>query len=347
MLYAVSRNGVDFEKPALGKVFIDGANTNIYAGYVEGATPDAGNPWADIGTHSVAVVIDPTAPRAALSRALLARRRGTAAWIRVRLFSRRDQLGPPIRNGRASAPRAARPFGTSTISFDPTTKLFLQYTRHGGMHSAGIPSASPGGAYDEGARFGTYFPGHPDLMNKRRVFRTVSADFLNWSDLVAISTPMTRIDLRRRRLWSRPVPGGRDTFGTLGAFHYVDNEMDVRLIYSHDGVRWMPTDNSRPFLEPRREDHWDRRMVSIESGPRRQRVGDKWYYYHGGSRAHHDWWWAGPHELDHEEARDPGAHVEFGMGIAALRFEGMVSLMPFRPARPAGNPAADFEQAAA
>jgi hypothetical protein len=105
--------------------------------------------------------------------------------------------------------------------------------------------------------------------------------------------------------------------------------MDVRLLYSHDGMNWLPTDNGRPFLEPRHKDHWDRHMVSIVSPP--VRVGDEWYFYHGGSRAHHDWWWAGPYELDHEEAREPTAHVEFGMGIAALRFEGMVSLDAISP----------------
>jgi hypothetical protein len=105
--------------------------------------------------------------------------------------------------------------------------------------------------------------------------------------------------------------------------------MEVRLIYSHDGVNWRPTDAGKAFLAPRGGDHWDRHMVSIVSPP--VRVGDEWYFYHGGSWAHHDYWWAGPHQLDHEEARDPTKHVEFGMGVASLRFEGMVSLDAVHP----------------
>ena len=329
MLYAVSRNGIDFEKPPLGKVFIDGQDTNIYAGYVEGATPDANNPWADIGTHSVAVVIDPTSTD----------QRYRMLFSRAREGRRHEIECGYSADGINWHPYGERPsFGTagthlsdvSTITFDPQTRLFLHYTRHGGMMAAGVPPGSPGAPWNQGARFATYFPGRPDLMNKRRVFRTVSADFLHWADPVAISTPDETVDnLDTAHYGLGQFRVGSTHFGTLGAFHYVDNEMDVRLLYSHDGINWRPTDNGRPFLEPRRADHWDRHMVSIISPP--VRVGDEWYFYHGGSRAHHDWWWAGPYELDHEEARDPKAHVEFGMGIAALRFEGMASLDAIHP----------------
>ncbi|OEO32252.1 hypothetical protein VW23_012485 [Devosia insulae DS-56] len=329
MLYAVSRNGIDFEKPALGKVTIDGHDTNIYAGYVEGATPDANNPWADVGIHSAAVVIDPTSSDARYRMLFSLAREG----------QRHQMVCGYSTDGINWHPYGERPtFGTSggqlsdvsTITFDPETRLFLHYTRHGGMHGAGVPETSPGKSWLEGARFQTYFPGRPDLMNKRRVFRTVSADFLHWADPVAISTPDEVIDnLDTAHYGLSQFRVGAMHLGTLGVFHYVDNEMEVRLLYSHDGIHFRPADNGQPFLAPRRGNAWDRHMVSIISPP--VRVGDEWYFYHGGSEAHHDWWWAGPYELDHEEARRPSEHVRFGMGIATLRYEGIASLDAIQP----------------
>ncbi|RYE08072.1 MAG: hypothetical protein EOP22_15165 [Hyphomicrobiales bacterium] len=329
MLYATSRNGVDFEKPELGKVFIDGQNTNIYAGYVEGATPDANNPWANVGIHSAAVVIDPTSTEARYRMLFSLAREGHRHKMVCGYSSdgiNWHSYGIDPSFGSAGAQLS----DVSTITFDTHTGLFQHYTRHGGQTLAGIPEHSPGMKWQEGARFSTYFPGRPDLMNKRRVYRTVSADFLRWTDPVAISTPDDTIDnLDTAHYGLSQFRVGATHFGTLGAFHYVDNEMDVRLLYSHDGVHFHPTDNGRPFLEPRRGQNWDRHMVSIMSPP--VRVGDEWYFYHGGSQAHHDWWWAGPYELDHDEARDPAAHVSFGMGIAALRFEGIASLDAIHP----------------
>ncbi|HEV2515682.1 MAG TPA: hypothetical protein VGV07_10565 [Devosia sp.] len=324
MLYAVSSNGVDFEKPGLGKVRIDGHDTNIFAGYVEGMASDASYPWADIGVHSAAVVIRPDSIDQRYR--MLFSRAGAAGGHRIQCAYSAD--------GITWAPYDEQPsFGiagghlsdVSTITYDPGSRLFLQYTRHGRMMSAGIPPASPGRRSTEGARFNTYFPGRPDLMNKRRVFRTVSADFIHWEDLIPISTPDETFDnLDSAHYGVGQFRIGARHFGTLGVLNYVDNEMEVRLITSNDGVNWQPTDAGRAFLAPRRGQNWDRHMVSIVSPP--VRVGDQWYFYHGGSWAHHDYWWAGPHELDHDEARDPRTEVRFGLGVAALRYEGVVSI---------------------
>jgi hypothetical protein len=329
MLFAVSRNGVDFEKPPLGKVFIVGQDTNIYAGYVDGATPDTNNPWADVGIHSAAVVIDPSSELQRYRMLFSLAREGQRHRM-VCGYSADGINWLPYEEPPTFGTSGGQLSDVSTISFDPRTRLFLHYTRHGGQMTAGIPESSPGMTAREGARFQTYFPGRPDLMNKRRVFRTVSADFLNWTDPVAISTPDEVIDnLDAAHYGLGQFRVGATYFGTLGVFNYVDNEMEVRLLYSHDGTNFRPTDNGKPFLEPRRGDAWDRHMVSIVSPP--VRIGNEWYFYHGGSEAHHDWWWAGPHQLDHDEARCPADHVRFGMGIATLRYEGISSLDAVHP----------------
>ena len=330
MLYAVSKDGLTFDKPALGKVRVDGRPTNIFAGYVEGATPGSENLWANVGVHSPGVVIDPYS---------------TDERYRM-LFSRATQDGrhqiecAHSADGITWTPYEQRPrFGNgsnlsdvSTITFDPVTRLFLQYTRHDRMNNAGPPEIWPGVPSGPGGCFQSYYPHRPDLMNKRRVFRTVSADFLNWADLTLLSTPddeCDNLDVGHYGVGQFQI--GTMYFGTLGILHYVDNEMDVRLIYSRDGLNWRATDNGRSFLAPRGGACWDRHMVSIVSPP--IRFGDQWYFYHGGSWSHHDFWWAGEQHLDHPEAADPASNVRFGIGVAALRFEGIASLDAVHPRR--------------
>jgi hypothetical protein len=330
MLYAVSTDGIHFEKPLLGLVPVDGQDTNIFAGYVEGATPDAGNLWADVGVHSGAVVIvpDPHKPEQRY-RMLFSRSRADLTQV-VECAHSADGI-----HWKAYADKPV--FGSnrslndvSTITYDEVTKLFTQYTRHVRMTVAGVPASrieTPSGGRGS---FRTYFPHRPDLMNKRRVFKTVSADFLNWTELVPIATPNDDIDnLDEAYYGCGQFSVGTMQFGTMGVFHGTDNGMYVRLIYSRDGVNFRTTDNGRPFIAPRGEGHWDRHMVTQVSPP--IRFGDQWYFYHGGAHNHHDYWYAGKQQLDHPEARDPQAHMRYGMGIATLRYEGMVSIDAVRP----------------
>jgi hypothetical protein len=113
-------------------------------------------------------------------------------------------------------------------------------------------------------------------------------------------------------------------FATLGVLRYVENEMDVRLLYSRDGLHFEPADRSRPFLAPRGEGYWDAHMVSMTSQP--VEMGDEWWFYHGGTTSHHDWWIGPPDGVDEPEVHDPGQHVRYSLGLAKLRKEGVASL---------------------
>src|SRR3546814_18614074 len=76
------------------------------------------------------------------------------------------------------------------------------------------------------------FPHRPELMNKRRVFKTVSADFLNWTELVPIATPEDTMDnLDEAYYGCGQFSVGNMQFGTMGVFQGTDNGMYVRLIY--------------------------------------------------------------------------------------------------------------------
>lgn len=330
LLYAVSEDGVHFEKPELGRVHVDGANTNILMGYVEGAEPDDANPWANVGVHSSAIVIDPEAtdPRSRY-RMLYSRSLPELRQVVECAYSE-DGLQWTAYDRRPTFGINDSLNDVSTITLDPRTRLFQQYTRHVKMKMTGAPASRLETPMGGKGPLRTYFPHRPDLMNKRRVFRSVSANFLDWSDLVPISVPDDYQDnLDEAHYGCGQFKVGSMHFGTLGIYHGTDNGIYVRLIYSRDGVNFRATDNGRAFLTPRGEGYWDRHMVTIVSPP--IRFGDEWYFYHGGARNHHDYWYAGSQKLDHEEARDPRGNVRYGLGVATLRFEGIASIDAVRP----------------
>ncbi|MCC0024414.1 MAG: hypothetical protein H6874_09350 [Hyphomicrobiaceae bacterium] len=330
ILYAESEDGIHFRKPDLG-IEVDGRPTNIVCGYVEGAESNKRNPWAHCGVHSTGIVIDPDPTSSSHRyRMLFSRAEETGhgniecAHSADGIIWKRDDEPPKYGNAGSSLG------DVSILYYDAPTKLFVHHTRHGSMHHTGQPANWPKQAAGEGGFFPPSYPLRPDLMNKRRIFRSVSADFENWTDLAVICEPTDERDNLDDGFYGMPMfRAGQHYFGTLGVLHYVDNEMDVRLMQSHDGVHWSDTDNAKPFLKARGEGHWDRHMVSMTSAP--VKFGDRWLFHFGGSLAHHDYWMSGRQKLDHDEARDPAAHVRFGMGVAEMRFEGIASLEARKP----------------
>jgi hypothetical protein len=184
--------------------------------------------------------------------------------------------------------------------------------------------------------FGPVHPGRPDLLGRRRVVQTRSADFRHWTEPVLVSAPgdasgnqvcLDNLDVGHYGMQQFRV--GRMHFATLGILRYVADEMEVRLLYSRDGRTFLPADRGTAFLAPRGPGHWDAHMVSITSQP--VEMGDEWFLYHGGSKVHHDWWCGpkeGPEGIDHPDAIHPAAAMRDGyaLGLARLRKEGFASL---------------------
>ena len=194
------------------------------------------------------------------------------------------------------------------LHYDPEGRMFVLNTRHGLMSAAPLPPRTP----ELGAWFNSYHPPPPDLMNKRRVWQCRSADFLHWTEPLPVSTPDDQFDnLDEGHYGMQQFSVGGVHFATLGVFKYVDNEMEVRLLHSRDGIHFHTADRGQPFLAPRGPGRWDAHMVSITSPP--VEMGDEWWFYHGGSSSRHDW-------------KEPGEKTEFGLGLARLRREGLASL---------------------
>lgn len=326
LLYAESDDGVTFRKPELDVVEIDGRATNVVMGYVEGARPDGRNPWADVGVHSNGIVIDPHPPRpderfrTIFSRATDGSRGRPVHEIQC-AHSPDGIHWTPYAEPPTLGSSGRRLGDVSCLHYDHDARQFVQSTRHGLMSAAPLPGGTPNVA----GWFAPYYPHRPDLMNKRRVYRTRSADFLHWTDPICVSRPDDEIDnLDEAHYGMQQFRVGAMHFATLGVFRHVDNEMEVRLLHSRDGIHFTPADRAAPFLAPRGEGFWDAHMVSLTSPP--VEVGDEWRFYHGGANVHHDWWMSAAEGIDEPEARDPQAHVRFALGMATLRKEGFASL---------------------
>lgn len=333
-LYAESEDGIHFRKPELGICRFDGKGTNIVMGFARGGAATRWNPWAAQGVHSCGIVLDPHAAdpgeryRAIFSRVTFLP--GGAAQGN----SRRTCIAHSA-DGVHWQPYPDHPvFGNSggelddvsCLHYDVGARQFVQNTRHGRMYSAPIPLGSnPWEHRFPSHWFNPYCPDRPDLMNKRRVFQSRSHDFRHWSDLTLVSSPDDEDDnLDEAHYGMQQFRVGHYHFATLGILRFVANEMDVRLLFSHDGQRFQAADRGQPFLAPQGPGRWDAHLASITSPP--IEMGDEWWFYHGGANVHHDWWMGPPEGIDEPETRAATRDPRYGLGLARLRREGFASL---------------------
>ncbi|MBM3861538.1 MAG: hypothetical protein FJ395_18085 [Verrucomicrobia bacterium] len=313
VLYAESRDGIHWEKPELDIVRHKGKPTNIVGGYaMPGEESSDKNPWPKRKIHGQVVIIDPNPP---------------SPEYRFRMIF--FPLGcAHSADGKHWIPDAEPPnFGSSThlgdvitLWYDNDSRDFVMNTRKGIMARTATPETHP--RLKQFTR--PYAPRRPDLMNLRRIYQTRSHDFIHWSDPVPILTPMDDFDNIDDEYYGMgQFQVGRMHFGTLGIFRKADNERDVRLVFSRDGVRWCHADRGTPFFTPSGGKNWDAHMVSIVPAP--IEVGDELYFFHGSTAGHHDYWLGGREKLDHPEARDISL-TRFAMGLATLRRDGFASL---------------------
>ena len=139
-------------------------------------------------------------------------------------------------------------------------------------------------------------------MNKRRIFRSKSADLIHWTTPWPLFGPDDSIDNVDDAFYGlEQFPIGDDWLGVLNVLHMTDNTMDVQLVYSRDGKHFTRVRPGQPWLAPGGPGSWDQYMVTICSKP--IEVGDDLYVYHAGAKNHHDWWIVGAQEgLDCAEA---------------------------------------------
>ena len=333
ILYAESTDGATFTKPSTGVKDRDGRETNICLGYQEGVTPTDRNPWADRGVHSAGICIDPYPPTPDQRFRMIY----SESWLQDGRLKHKTRIAHSADGWTWKKYPFDASIGStggnlndvSCIHYDHDARMFVQNTRDHRMYAVAAPPRTPSVA----GWFPPVHPGRPDLMGRRRVVQTRSADFIHWTEPVLVSSPddastaavcIDNLDIAHYGMQQFRI--GRMHFATVGILRFVDNRMDVRLLYSRDGQTFTSADRGTPFIAPRGEGHWDAEMVSITSQP--VEIGDELFFYHGGSKAHHDWWAGPPEGIDHPDAKNPYEAMRdgFGMGVAKLRKDGFASL---------------------
>ena len=210
-----------------------------------------------------------------------------------------------------------------TVSADAASRTYWLNNRHPDMCTVPTDPACP----PTKSWISPYGPENFARENRRRVFRSESADMIHWSHPHPLIVPDDALDNLDDCFYGmEQFQVGDDWLGFLNVLHMTDNTMDVQLVYSRDGCTFERIMPGQPWLEIGASGSWDATMVSICSKP--VLVGDDLYVYHGGTVNHHDWWMIGPAEgLDHPEAA-PGAteKVRYALGLAKIKRDRFVSL---------------------
>jgi hypothetical protein len=213
----------------------------------------------------------------------------------------------PPRFGRSGA----RLDDVSVLFYDEDSREFVQNTRHF-LKGPGGAGASLGGLH------------HFASDSRRRVWQSRSHDFIHWSEPVLVAAVGEEDGLDEQYYGMAQFRCGTVHLATVGVFRSVENEREVQLLMSRDGLRWKTTAKRRPFLGPRGPGHYDAYMTALVSPP--IVMDNELWFYNGGSACHHDWWlWGLRDGIEHPEVHDPSL-VELSLGLVRLRLDGFASL---------------------
>ncbi|MDP7579097.1 MAG: hypothetical protein QGF12_06135 [SAR202 cluster bacterium] len=348
ILYAESRDGIEWDKPSLGVVREDGYDTNIVLGdsrdnpdvfgspHVPTVIDDPldGNPSrrfkmifqhiskGSADTDSVTTTSGSGAPQVLQSPIRLASSPDGIHWTMEPLSLNFGGLGPRLGDGVA-------------LSTDLARGEYVLHTRHPYAWLVDMPEGTP---RTKGWSM-PYWPENPALNNKRRTFRTTSNDLIHWNEPYEVfaaddeddnlddsfySFTTWPLSVARTETKRHPHPGNDLHVGIVNVFHQTENVLDAQLAYSRNGLTWQRAGQRQPFLHRGSPGDWDEMMSCVPTIP--IVVGDELNIYYGGSNSHHDWWVVGTREgLDVPEAKDISI-VQHGIGLAKLRVDGFVSL---------------------
>ena len=311
LFYAQSTDGLNWEKPALGKHFIDGHDTN--------AVFDP--PIVMKGCPSI--MLDPLAqdPSRRFKMVYLnldtSKRGGAPGGLRLDYSSDGIDWTPHEKNPIIPGWKS----DVEILTYDQVDNKYVVWGRYGG-------AAGGSGHPDMDSWFAPVWPGRPEGVwgTRRRIYRLESPDLENWSEPELLWDPDERDNLDDAFYGFVPWRAGEMHLGILNVLHQVDNTMDMYLHHSRDGRNWNRFLEHHPFVPRGGEGTCDQFMAETPSQP--LVVGDELWIYYGGMNVHHDWWIM-PHDQrpDVPEAHD-ASYSENGhhLCLATLRLDGYVSL---------------------
>jgi len=312
-LYAYSEDGIHWVKPKLGIYPENGEDTNIYSTGFDECTvlldpsdPDGSKRFKRIGFWAPPNVEAFNEHGVPLARIEATYSADGVHWKKYDEDPTFGKFGPNL--------------GDSTIlSYDPDTRSYILTTRHPFMGTVAQNTRLP----KTKSFLRPYYPGNFSKMEKRRVYQSVSNDFIRWSEpqLILNLDEYDNLDDYLYAMNQYQIGGTR--IGFLNILHSVPDVMDVQLAYSRDGRCWKRT--HKPWLTTGPAGSWDQVMIEITNDP--VEVGDElWLYYGASGFGHHDWYINGFLEgLNVPEVKDV-SKVGFFLGLAKLRLDGFCSL---------------------
>jgi len=310
--YAESQDGIRWNKPLLGIQKDCGQDTNIVLG---------GRDYGSV--YGMDPLIDPHEPDP--SR----RFKALYTWL-PRDLRGMQNVAACSSDGIHWKPFDEKPsfgrFGNrlddvAKVFYDPVGRIFIMTSRHDSMYAGSLNLNNP--------RVGSftlpYYPHDYYRRNKRRIWQSVSPDFIHWTEPYPALVPTDGFDGIDECFYGMPQFSMGDVrVGFLNVFQYVQNRLTVQLAYSRNGCEWKRFNKGQTWLDHGAPGAWDSVMATIENRP--VPVGNEWFIYHGGASCHHDWWLAGRKEgLDVPEARDISL-AKYGVGLLRMRQEGIVGM---------------------
>ena len=316
LCYAESTNGIDWDKPALGAIVIDGHSTNRVAWDGPHGDPIAFSVIRDLA--------DPD-PQRRYKMAYLPEKfnvnlpkRSTTAHA--------HSLGLCIAYSADGINWVQEPsnpvsliWGSDVLSL-VYADVLGRYVIYGRAHYA-AETGNP----NTDQWFTRYYPAQPyGWIPKRAIYRLESEDLIHWSLPQRVLAPGAYHNLDDQFYSIAYFRLGRYHCGLMPVFHTVENTKDTELVYSHDGIGWHHYARG-PWVVPREPGAWDEFQVDTVIPP--VRVGDQHFIFYGGADFHHDWAAVGKVQgLDTTEADLPVSERHEALGLAVLRADGFVSL---------------------
>ena len=318
---AISKDGINWEKPGFGKVVEDGHNTNVV--FFDDKDPKG-------GIYAMSVLLDPN------ESDLLRRYKAIYCHVRPnwnvpKVSTQRDMhsVGWHLAfspNGVDWTKYEDNPIITECgsdvviLTWDPVDKKYVLMCR--AVHEADSPHPD----FDN-----WYTPFCPDQppgvwCPRRRVDRMESEDCIHWSSATLVSSPRPEDDLQEAHYGLLPWRVDDYHLGFLNILQQVDNTFHFELIHSRDGLNWNRFTPRRPVIPAGGPGSFDEFMVECPNTF--LTIGDKHWIYYGGNSCHHDWWIPAKDTPDVPETRDPSL-VQHHLGLAKIRLDGWVSLDAF------------------
>ena len=308
--YAVSEDGLRWEKPELDVHEENGRKTNVVIGGEGGVEQ----------THSCGVIEDRFPPDPSRRyRAIFSHSPPFEGQIRAAHSA--DGIHWQLETESVSFGNLGGAMGDASIlDYDPYSRTFITTCRPSRMCSPCLNPRNPMGPTNPGPRYPHDFA----KQNRRRIFQAESPDMVHWSQPHLVLCPDDEEDNIDDGFYTMVQCEYSGIYlGFLNVFHRTSNHMDVQLVFSRDRKNWQRANKRQPWLPLGTPDKWDQGMVTSSSAI--IEVGDELFFYYGGCSCHHDYWIWGPREgLDHPEATDPDL-IRFGLGLARLRKDGFVS----------------------